>query len=195
MVRGDVPAAQEQYSALENARDGIGGVFPLTTDHILALLSQTTGNLDKAVEHFEDALTFCRKAGYRPELAWTCCDYAEALLQRDGRDDHAKGMALLDESLAIATELGMLPLMDRVIALQERAESQPARAPTYPDRLTQREVEVLRLISAGNTDREIADELFISVKTVGYHVGNILNKTTSTNRAEAATYASQHGLM
>jgi len=37
--------------------------------------------------------------------------------------------------------------------------------------------------------------LIISVKTVGYHVGNILNKTTPTNRTEAATYASQNGLV
>ena len=72
---------------------------------------------------------------------------------------------------------------------------QPAKAPAYPDGLTQREVAVLQLIAAGNTDREIADELFISVRTVGYHVGNILNKTTSTNRTEAATYASRIGLV
>ena len=37
-------------------------------------------------------------------------------------------------------------------------------------------------------------ELFISVRTVGYHVGNILNKTTSTNRTEAAAYATRRGL-
>ena len=54
---------------------------------------------------------------------------------------------------------------------------------------------MLRLIASGQTNQEIAGELIISVKTVGYHVGNILNKTTSNNRAEAATYASQHGLV
>ena len=75
------------------------------------------------------------------------------------------------------------------------AASLPARAPAYPDGLTQREVEVLQLIAAGKTDREIADELFISVRTVGYHVGNILNKTTSSNRTEAATYAGRNGLL
>ena len=104
-------------------------------------------------------------------------------------------MSLLDESLSISTELGMIPLMERVAALQERAASQPVGAPLFPDRLTQREVEVLQLIAAGKTDREIADELFISVRTVGYHVGNILNKTTSSNRTEAATYASRNGLV
>ncbi len=88
----------------------------------------------------------------------------------------------------------MRPLMERLSALQEQAASQPARTPVYPDGLSQREVEVLRLIAAGKTDREIADELFVSARTVGYHVGNILNKTTSSNRTEAATYASRIGL-
>ena len=53
-------------------------------------------------EHLEDALSFCRKAGYRPELAWTCCDYADTLLQRNEPGDREKAMSLLDESLAIS---------------------------------------------------------------------------------------------
>ena len=53
------------------------------------------GQLDQAVSHFEDALVFCRKAGYRPELAWTCCDYADMLLERDNEGDRVKAMALL----------------------------------------------------------------------------------------------------
>ncbi len=104
-------------------------------------------------------------------------------------------MSLLEESLAISTELGMKPLMQRVTALQERAKSLPAKAPAYPDGLTQREVGVLRLVAAGRTDREIGEELFISVKTVGNHVSNILNKTSPANRTEAATYAALHGIV
>ncbi len=71
--------------------------------------------------HFDDALAFCRKAGYRPELAWTCCDYADMLLERndDGEGDRPKAIALLDESLAISSELGMRPLMERVLSRRE----------------------------------------------------------------------------
>jgi len=72
--------------------------------------------LDKATEHFDDGLAFCRKAGYRPELAWTCCDYSDTLRVRDAEGDRAKAMSLLDESLAISSELGMRPLMERVLA-------------------------------------------------------------------------------
>jgi hypothetical protein len=75
--------------------------------------------VDQAVAHFEDSLAFCRKAGYRPELAWTCCDYADTLLQRNEPGDREKAMDLLDESLAISSELGMRPLMERVLSRRE----------------------------------------------------------------------------
>ena len=101
---------------------------------------------------------------------------------------------MLDEALSISTELGMAPLLQKVTALKERAESLPVRAPAYPDGLTHREVEVLRLVAAGRTDREIAEELIIAIRTVTTHVGNILNKTASANRAEAASYATRKGL-
>ncbi len=86
-------------------------------------------------------------------------------------------------------------LVDRVTALEKQAEAGPARDPSYPGGLSKREVEVLRLVAVGRTDREIAEALIISVRTVSTHVGNILNKTGAANRAEAATYANQQGLI
>ena len=72
----DQTAAAEHYDHLLGQR---GTMIDTVTsaDRLLGLLSQTMGNFDQAVGHFEDALAFCRKAGYRPELAWTCCDYAD----------------------------------------------------------------------------------------------------------------------
>ncbi len=116
------------------------------------------------------------------------------LLERDNPGDREKATSLLDESLAISTELGMRPLMERVVILQERAESQPVRAPLYPDGLSQREVEVLRLVTLGRSNPEIAEVLVISLNTVARHVSSILNKTDSANRAEAAAYATRLGL-
>ena len=88
----------------------------------------------------------------------------------------------------------MAPLVGKISALREDMASIPTKSPAYPDGLSSREVEVLRLIATGKTDREIAEELFISVRTVGHHVSNILNKTNAVNRTEAATYAAVHGL-
>ena len=75
--------------------------------------------LDDATAHFEDALAFCRKSGYRPELAWSLCDYADMLRERNGPGDRDKAMAMLDESLAISRELGTRPLVERVLSRRE----------------------------------------------------------------------------
>ena len=197
--RGDVMAASESYGSLLPVSGTMSPqslVGPgLAVDRLLGLLSSTMSEHDQAMTHFEDALTFCRKGGYRPELAWTCHDYADTLLSWDRPGDEQKAKSMMEESLSISAELGMRPLMERVTALQERAETQPVPTPAYPDGLTQREAEVLRLVASGKTDREIGEDLVISVKTVGNHVSNILNKTNVANRTEAAAYAIRRGLV
>ena len=91
----------------------------LSVDRMKGLLSHTSGEADQAAAHFEDALAFCRGAGYRPALAWTCCDYADLLRERHAEGDREKDTALLDESLAISRELGMRPLMERVLSRRD----------------------------------------------------------------------------
>ncbi len=197
--KGDQTAAAEHYAYLKGQRGTM--VTPvISVDRLLGLLAQTMGDLGQAMTHFEDALAFCGKAGYRPELAWSCCDYADATLdptvtsRQTTWESRQKAISLLEESLAISSELGMRPLMGRVTERLERILARPSTAPAYPDGLTQREVEVLRLIATGKTNREIGEELFISFRTVGNHVRNILTKTNTTNRTEAATFAAHQGL-
>lgn len=60
--------------------------------------------------------------------------------------------------------------------------------------LTGREVEVLRLLAAGKTNRQIAADLVISANTVSHHLRNTFAKTASTNRTEAAAFAHANGL-
>jgi DNA-binding CsgD family transcriptional regulator/pimeloyl-ACP methyl ester carboxylesterase len=62
------------------------------------------------------------------------------------------------------------------------------------DGLSAREIEVLRLLAAGRSNQQIADELVISPNTVNRHVSNIYAKTGAANRAEAASYATRNGL-
>ena len=114
--REDVLAAERLHA--ESDSTNINGVYGMQGTHLLGLLAHTMGNLDQAMAHFEDALALLR-SGYRPELAWTCCDYADTLLQRNESGDREKAMTLLDESLAISSELGMRPLMERVLSRRE----------------------------------------------------------------------------
>ena len=164
----------------------------------MGLLAQITDKLHKALAHFEDALAFCRQGGCRPELAWTCHDYAEALIQRAGKYDSYKAISLLDEAYAISQKLGMIPLAERVIPLRERAQSTGRRdkeppAPDYPGGLTQREVEVLCLVASGMSSAEIAAELVLSRRTVERHISNIYHKTNTRNRSETTAFT--HGMV
>jgi DNA-binding NarL/FixJ family response regulator len=66
---------------------------------------------------------------------------------------------------------------------------------TYPDGLTDREVEVLRHVSAGQTNADIASELVLSVRTVERHMGNIYGKIGARGRADATAYTLTRGLV
>jgi ATP/maltotriose-dependent transcriptional regulator MalT len=89
--------------------------------------------------------------------------------------------------------LGALPDVDRVDRLSGRAQSTEGAA--YPDGLTGREVEVLRLVASGATNREIAAELVISEKTVARHLSNIFGKIAVPSRAAATAYAYEKHLV
>ena len=173
----DAAAAAEQYSALQSA----GGVmiWLISGDRLLGLLAFTMGNLEAAMAHFEDARAFCRKAGYRPELAWTCSDHAEALLRRNETGDRAKAISLLNEALSHTETLRMEPLTERVPGLRKIGGVTSRPTPSLPDSITQRELEVLRLIATGSSNPMIAEELVISIDTVESHVSNILSKSRS----------------
>ena len=70
----------------------------------------------------------------------------------------------------------------------------PESARALPDGLSARELDVLRLVAAGKSNQQIADELVISLNTVRRHVSNVFDKTGVANRTEASVYAREHGL-
>ena len=89
----------------------------------------------------------------------------------------------------------MAALMDRVIALQEQVGRHDFNAPAYPDGMTGREAEVLCLIAVGKSNRDIAEELVLSVRTVERHVTNIYAKIGARGRADATAYVLRHELL
>lgn len=84
---------------------------------------------------------------------------------------------------------------DAVEAVLTAAGHRVRRRRSWPSGLTSREVDVLRLLARGLSNREIAGRLVLSPKTVGTHVEHIYAKTGATNRATAGLFAMRHGLM
>ena len=110
----------------------------------------------------------------------------------------------------IAARLGARPLLDEIEMLARRARialdlqttqpEEPPEPPTEPAPLakfglTERELEVLTYVAAGMSNREIAQQLFITQKTAGAHVSNILRKLGVSSRVEAAAVAYRLGLI
>jgi len=91
----------------------------------------------------------------------------------------------VEQAITAASEF-----LDRLLA----PAPSPDRAPT-PHGLTTREIEVLRLLALGKSDREIAELLFIGTRTVQTHVSNLIAKLGVHNRTEAAARAMQTGLV
>ncbi|MDQ0958989.1 DNA-binding CsgD family transcriptional regulator/tetratricopeptide (TPR) repeat protein [Streptomyces sp. B4I13] len=131
---------------------------------------------------------------------------AEALLASGGDAERDRAAELLRLAHAVAAHLGARPLADAVALLGRRARLSRSTAAGPPDipagpadpiaalGLTSRERDVLRLVSAGRTNRQIAEELFISPKTASVHVSNILSKLDVSGRGEAAAVAHRLGL-
>jgi ATP/maltotriose-dependent transcriptional regulator MalT len=130
------------------------------------------------------------------ELAGALLRAAGAALDHGDREGAAERLA---RAAPLADGLGAGPLRERIGSLARRARlglpSGPAgeQVPGIPG-LTAREAEVLRLVAAGRSNREIAAELFISAKTASVHVSNILAKLNAASRTEAAAIAHRAGL-
>ncbi len=121
-------------------------------------------------------------------------EWGRMCLSRDDPGDREQATALLDQALGIFQDIQASRMVEKVVVLKEQLEQRPAKAPGYPDGLSQREVDVLRLIAAGNSNREIAEELFLSLRTIERHITNIYTKINARGKADATAYALRHGL-
>jgi DNA-binding CsgD family transcriptional regulator len=190
--RGDYPQAVD----LERegmAAAGAAGAKEALLDGLAGLASVATG-----LGRMEAAARLLGVVGaHRERLGYT---FERPEHERLDRAVRVAWDALGDAAFARAETAG------RALTLEEAVVEATSLAPTAePARpapvgaaarhgLTAREVEVLRLLAQRRTDREIADELFISPKTAGFHVANILGKLGVANRREAAALAEREGM-
>jgi DNA-binding NarL/FixJ family response regulator len=160
---------------------GVGDYYMTSSELTAARLFTTLGRRREALRHVVAARASAVAQGQRPLRA--IFDYEEWAMRRDS--EKRDGLVQLTTVVAQFERLGMLEWVRRATPLQ------PAAA---PDGLTPREVDVLRLIATGRTNREIAVDLVISVYTVERHVHNAYAKIGVRNRADATAYVIRQAL-
>ena len=188
VIRGDAEEAAAACGRYDELTSG-----PVGASHLLIsipLAERTAGRTKQALERLEQKAQEYRRVEARHGLAWVLYVWAETLTQ-DGTapDGQAEARGHLRELLEVTdgTELHLVRTKaEKLLAKLGRSGG--------GDGLTRREQDVIRLVAAGKTNKEIGHELYISPKTVDSHVRNILRKTGCANRAEAAVYAADHGI-
>jgi ATP/maltotriose-dependent transcriptional regulator MalT len=185
LAAGDLPAAAAGAQELARVADDVDS--PL----LHAAAAQASGAVRLAEGEATAALTALRRAW----TAWRDLDAAYegarvrvllALACRALGDEDGAQMEL-DAAGWVFQQLG-------AVADQQRAETL-IRPPDAAGRLSPRELQVLRLVASGKTNRAIAAELFLSNKTVARHVGNIFAKLGVSSRSAATAYAYEHELV
>jgi DNA-binding CsgD family transcriptional regulator len=191
---GRAPEAEALVMACRRAVEGRhapAAVAALATAD--AILTESRGDVQRAAERFGEAAHLW--AGLpRPY---------DALLARERQarcllpSDEQAGSALLVETLRGLTRLGAAGDVDRLVGLLRR-HGVETRGPGwrggrtgYGNRLSPRETEVVRLVIAGHTNREIADILFRSVRTVETQVRSAMRKLDVTSRTALAVQAAE----
>lgn len=159
------------------------------TDRFLGSLAACRGEWGRAERHFAAATDLDARLRTPTWLARSRYEYARMLRARGAAEDSTRARELVVQARHAAAHHGLTGLLRRIDALTSgSAEPEP------PDGLTGRELDVLRLLAAGRSNRDIARNLFISQNTAANHVRSILAKTGCANRTEAAAFAHRHGL-
>ncbi len=157
-------------------------------DRLLGGLAALLGRPEDAEDHFRIALDLAERSRSPLWIAEVQSDWADLLV----RSQPARAQQLRDRALMAAERYGITRLLDRAT---RRPIAGVHVHPDLPDNLSPREVEVLRHVATGRSNREIANVLFISQNTVANHVRSILQKTGCANRTEASLYAVRRGLL
>jgi DNA-binding NarL/FixJ family response regulator len=167
--------------------------------YVLGELALLEGDAEQAAQQFLQALELLRGIDVPVESAETQVRAGVALAAAGERE---AAVERLSEAYRIARKLGARPLaktvaqkLDRLGEPVERRLGRRAAAELERGGLSRRELEVLRLVAQGLTNRQIARDLFLSPRTVDVHVRHILAKLNSRTRTDATRKAGELGLL
>ena len=184
LARGDVDAAHEwsaRVGAVLTAR-AIPGTLP-AIGHSQGLIRLARGDLPAAHQAVESARDAWRARRRFWEGTWAVLDLAVIASKARRRGEAA---LLLDETRALADAAGAITLADDAGRLARAFGPGRHAEPWHP--LSEREYEVAQLVAAGLTNRQIAQRLVVSPKTISAHVTHILTKLGAGRRAEIAAW-------
>ncbi len=186
----DVSRCQRLYELLLPYRGlnaSLGGTIMVgAVSGYLAILAVTNGEGDAARALFEEAMAMNEAMGAAPALAQFAVEFARFLFASDDSQDHARARQLLARARTIANKYELGAVREALRSVSETSQE---------DELTSREVEVLKLVAGGRSNKEISESLHISHSTVATHIRHILQKTGTKNRTEAAEHARQAHLL
>ena len=150
--------------------------------HAAATVHLASGETEAALSNARESSRVWSEVGSPYESARSRVVVAQALRELGDEDSATTEFAVARRTFA---EVGAAPAAHEVDRLLGRER---------PGGLTEREIEVLRLVAAGRSNHEIADVLVLSQKTVERHLSNIFTKLDVPSRTAAAAYAHEHGL-
>jgi DNA-binding CsgD family transcriptional regulator len=169
-------------------------VLAVTTLEQIALIAHATGHAELAATLIGCTDRQRQSTGYAlhaPPALWKAREALRGELRRQQAD--ASQAASLSEVIDLA--LAFDPQLDPSIVRTAPVSAEAAPTPGRDHGLTDREIDVLRLIAEGKTNSEIGATLFISPFTAKTHVANLLGKLGAESRAAAAAWAARQGLL
>ena len=189
----DRPRLPHYYDAL---LPFAGQYYWFLVDRMLGEIALALGDWAAADRHLAAAETEAAREGIRPEEALLLSARAELELTRGGRGSAMRARRELAGALRSFDALGMAVEAHRARDRLRRLPPQPGVAPPrrLPAGLSGREAQVLGLVAAGLSNRQIAHELALSDHTVANHLTSIFNKTGCSNRTAATAFAMRRGL-
>ena len=191
----DVQLARSDLGAAGEAAQRIEDVAALTgSKRHLAEALFARGKFHSAREPDEAAADLRRAARLFSEagMALQACRARMALARASAGRDKPVAISEARSALAAFDRLGAGPDADAAAAFLRDLGVKGRTGPKNLELLSKRELEVLHLVAQGLSNGEIAERLFISIKTAGHHVSNILSKLSLRSRTEAAAFAAIH---
>jgi ATP/maltotriose-dependent transcriptional regulator MalT len=185
--QGDVDAAHSALEALVALATRLGYEHLHATAELAVARARATSSPAEAIVHAEAAQDLFSKLGMPYEEGRSQLELARLVAVREPELAAAQARGALDifEGLGAARDADEAANLLRSLGVRGR------RAPRRAGELTRRELEVLGLVEAGLSNKEIAERLYIAPKTASHHVSRILAKLGLQTRAEAAAYAAR----